>query len=183
MDELIAAFSLDRVGKAGAKFDPDKTRWFQQQYLKKHSDAELATLLKEQFSLDAPADKLLAFVHMMKERATFVKDMMTEGAYLFTAPETYDEQTVSKKWKDGSAALMNEWKERLEKLESFESAAIEAEFKAFLAEKNLGIGAVLPLFRLLVTGLGVGPSMFDIAAYLGREEVADRMSRGIQKLE
>lgn len=182
MDELIAAFSLDRVGKAGAKFDPDKTRWFQQQYLKKHSDTELANLLKEQFSLEASEEKLLAFVHMMKERATFVKDMMTEGEYLVHAPEEYDEQTVSKKWKEDSAALMYEWKDRLEQLPDFSSAGVEAEFKAFLAEKNLGIGAVLPLFRLLVTGLGVGPSMFDIAAYLGKDEVIERMKRGIHKL-
>ena len=183
MKELIDAFTLDRVGKAGAKFDPDKTRWFQQQYLKATSDAELAQLLKKEFNLAENDDKLTAFCHLMKERATFVKDMMTEGAYLFTAPAAYDEQTVSKKWKPESAALMTEWKERLAAVSDFTPEAIEATFKSFLEEKQLGIGAVLPLFRLLVTGAGTGPSMFEIAAFLGKEECLTRMDNGLAALK
>lgn len=179
MDELIAAFSLDRVGKAGAKFDPDKTKWFQQQYLKAASDEELATLLKQEFELTSPDEKIVAFCHLMKERATFVKDMMTEGAYLFNRPENYDEQTVSKKWKPESPALMREWKERLEGVSDFTAENIEATFKAFLEEKQLGVGAVLPLFRLLVTGAGMGPSMFEIAAFLGKDECIARIDNGL----
>lgn len=183
MDELIAAFSLDRVGKAGAKFDPDKTKWFQQQYLKTATDEELAFLLKQEFELTSPDEKIVAFCHLMKERATFVKDMMAEGAYLFNRPENYDEQTVSKKWKPESAALMTEWKERLNGVSDFTAEHIEAAFKSFLEEKQLGIGAVLPLFRLLVTGAGTGPSMFEIAAFLGKEECMERIDNGLQTLK
>lgn len=182
MQELIDAFTLERVGKAGAKFDPDKTKWFQQQYLKAASDEELAALLKKEFDLTASDDKIVAFCHLMKERATFVKDMMTEGAYLFSKPAVYDEQTVAKKWKPESAALMTEWKERLTALPDFTPAAIETEFKAFLEEKQLGIGAVLPLFRLLVTGAGMGPSMFEIAAFLGKDECLARIEAGLSTL-
>jgi glutamyl-tRNA synthetase len=118
----------------------------------------------------------------MKERATFVKDMMTEGSYLINKPGAYDEQTVSKKWKEDSAALMTEWKNKLDSLSSFDPATIETAFKSFLEEKSLGIGAVLPLFRLLLTGAGTGPSMFEIASYLGKEECLNRMNDGLAKL-
>lgn len=182
MDELIEAFSLERVGKAGAKFDPDKTKWFQQQYLKASTDEELASLFRKEFDVDVTDAQLAAFCHLMKERATFVKDMMTEGAYLFDRPENFDEQTVAKKWKPESAALMAEWKERLVNLSDFIPASIETTFKAFLEEKQLGIGAVLPLFRLLVTGAGTGPSMFEIAAFLGKEECLARIDQGLSVL-
>lgn len=182
MDELIEAFTLDRVGKAGAKFDPDKTKWFQQQYLKASTDEELASLFRKEFDVDVTDAQLAAFCHLMKERATFVKDMMTEGAYLFDRPENFDEQTVAKKWKTESAALMAEWKERLVNLSDFIPASIETTFKAFLEEKQLGIGAVLPLFRLLVTGAGTGPSMFEIAAFLGKEECLARIDQGLSVL-
>src|SRR6218665_1298721 len=182
MEQLIEAFGLERVGKAGAKFDPDKTRWFQQQYLKNTSNEELARLLKAEFNLTESDDKIVAFCSLMKERATFVKDMMTEGSYLFTAPTTYDEGTVSKKWKPESNALMTEWKSKLSGLTSFNAADVETTFKAFLEEKQLGIGAVLPLFRLLVTGAGMGPSMFEIAQYLGKDECISRMETGLAKL-
>lgn len=182
LEELVEAFSLERVGKAGAKFDPDKTKWFQQQYLKAASDEELAALLRKEFTIEANDEKLIAFCRLMKERATFVKDMMTEGAYLFTRPESYDDQTVSKKWKPESGSLMAEWSSRLLAVSDFTSEQIEAAFKAFLEEKQLGIGAVLPLFRLLVTGVGMGPSMFEIAAFLGKDECQSRMETGMNVL-
>lgn len=182
LDQLVEAFSLDRVSKAGAKFDPDKTKWFQQQYLKATSDVDLAKMLKSQFNLAESDEKIAQFCHLMKERATFIKDMMEEGSYLIHKPTSYDEQTVSKKWKEDSAALMNEWKGKLDALSTFDAPTIEAAFKAFLEEKSLGIGAVLPLFRLLITGAGTGPSMFEIASYLGKEECLNRMNDGLAKL-
>jgi glutamyl-tRNA synthetase len=183
MQELIAAFSLERVGKAGAKFDPDKTKWFQQQYLKHTSDTELARLLKSEFQLTEEDDRIRAFCKLMKERATFVKDMMTEGAYLFHAPTSYDEQTVSKKWKEDAPALMSEWIAQLTVIDDFTSEKIETSFKSFLELKGLGIGAVLPLFRLLITGAGMGPSMFEIASFLGKEECITRMNNGLSRLK
>ncbi len=108
--------------------------------------------------------------------------MMTEGAYLFNAPTSYDESTVSKKWKEDSAELMKKWNFDLSNIENFVASEIEAAFKLFLTEHNLGVGAVLPLFRLLVTGAGMGPSMFEIAEFLGKEECVKRMIAGIDKL-
>jgi glutamyl-tRNA synthetase len=182
MDELIQAFTLERVGKAGAKFDPEKTKWFQQQYLKNTSEKELARLLREEFNLTESDERLEDFCRLMKERATFVKDMMTEGSYLINKPTSYDEQTISKKWKEDSPTLMIDWKNKLEAIPNFDPANIEAAFKAFLEEKSLGIGAVLPLFRLLLTGAGTGPSMFEIASFLGKDECILRMNDGLAKL-
>lgn len=182
LEELVEAFSLERVGKAGAKFDPDKTKWFQQQYLRHTSDEELAGLLSQKLNDNFDKSKLVDFCRLMKERATFVDDMLIEGKYLLEEPTEYDEQTVSKKWKENSATLMQEWISRLETITEFNASTIETEFKSFLEEKQMGIGAVLPLFRLLVTGAGMGPSMFEIAAFIGKENCLSRMRKGIEIL-
>lgn len=183
LEELCEVFTLDRVSKAGAKFDPDKTKWFQQQYLRNTPEDILAEMLAAE--LDHPLDEksCTTICHLMKERATFVRDILTDGEYLFHAPTTYDEQTVSKKWKDDSAALLGEWKTVLENIEPFAQENIENSFKTFLAEKNMGIGAVLPLFRLLLTGTGMGPSMFEISEFLGKKECLYRMNQGLTSVE
>lgn len=180
LEELANSFTLDRVSKAGAKFDPDKTRWFQQQYLRNTSNDELAKMLAEQSSL--PQEDLSTIAGLMKERATFVQDILSEGAYLFEDPSNYDEGTVQKKWKEDSAALMRDWMSQLSSVGDFTAPEIEACFKNFIAEKGLGIGAVLPLFRLLVTGQGMGPSMFEISAFLGKDLCIARMEKGLSKL-
>ena len=179
LDELVSAFTLDRVAKAGAKFDPDKTRWYQQQYLRNKSNEELAVLLSQKLNCDYDLSRLPAVCGMMKERATFVEDILTEGVFLFDSPADYDEKSVRKKWKENSADLMSEWKTELSNIETFDAASIETSFKSFLEKKELGIGAVLPLFRLLVTGKGMGPSMFEIAEFLGKEECLNRMETGM----
>jgi len=181
--ELCEVFTLDRVSKAGAKFDPDKTKWFQQQYLRMTPDKELAEMLATEMEKPLDQDSLETICHLMKERATFVRDILSDGAYLFDAPTTYDEQTVSKKWKEDSAVILGEWKGVLETIKPFNHENIETAFKSFLADKNLGIGAVLPLFRLLLTGTGMGPSMFEIAEFLGKEESLLRMNQGLTAVE
>ncbi len=183
LQELIDAFSLDRVAKAGAKFDPDKTRWFQQQYLRATANEDLADLLSQQFEINLSKDKLVKICELMKERATFIQDILTEGEFLIQAPTDYDEQTVHKKWKADSAKQMQAWMNILEKIETFNHESIESAFKSFLEEKELGIGAVLPNFRLLVTGKGMGPSMFEIASFLGKEECLKRMNQGLKNLQ
>ena len=183
LEELTEAFTLDRVSKSGAKFDPEKTKWFQQNYLRDTSDTKLAESLAKEINSNLPLDKLTDICHLMKERATFVRDIAVEGIYLFEAPEVYDEQTVSKKWKDGTKELMELWMQELETLDAFTAQNIEERFKLFLEKTGLGIGAVLPLFRLLITGTGAGPSMFEIGEFLGKEECLSRMNQGIDAVE
>jgi glutamyl-tRNA synthetase len=183
LDELSQTFTLERVSKAGAKFDPDKTRWFQQQYLRMKSNRELALQLQKQFNRKEPVEVLTEVCAMMKERATFIQDIISEGKYLFEKPNTFDEQTRSKKWKDDSSKLMNEWIEIINNIPHYTQESIEMAFKEFIDSKNLGIGTVLPLFRLLVTGTSMGPSMFHIAQFLGKEECIKRMEMGIKTME
>lgn len=182
LTELEEAFTLERVGKAGAKFDAEKTKWFQQQHLRNKSNEEIVELFPQNIIDKYGKDKLITVCGLMKERATFVEDILIEGNYLLDRPNSYDETVVSKKWNDQSPQLINEWINILTTIPSFEAGEIEKEFKQFLTTNNLGIGAVLPLFRLLVTGVGMGPSMFEIANFLGKEECIERMEEGLTKL-
>ena len=183
LEELTNAFTLDRVSKAGAKFDPDKTKWFQQQYLRSADDTVLAEKLSKELNKEYDLDTLAHVCRLMKERATFVEDIWTEGAFLLERPTEYDAKTVRKKWKENSEAIMQEFRFMLAGVEPFSTESIEAAFKSFLEEKELGIGAVLPLFRLLLTGKGTGPSMFDISDFLGKEESLERMDAGIVAIQ
>jgi glutamyl-tRNA synthetase len=182
LEELTAAFSLERVSKAGAKFDVDKTKWFQQTYLRATDNKDLASMVKPLLSQEIEEDKLISICGLMKERATFASDILKEGFYLIEKPSTYDESTVNKKWKEDTSELMEEWRSRLATINPFDSETIEVAFKSFLEEKEKGIGAVLPNFRVLLTGTGMGPSMFDIAAFLGKETCLERMQEGIQAI-
>jgi glutamyl-tRNA synthetase len=186
MQELVKAFSLERVGKSGAKFDFDKTKWFNQQYLRKKSKEQLAQglqiILKE--NNVAADDTFVAYVcEQLKERATYLKDMWQEGRYYFQAPISYDEKTISKKWKADTPKHMLELKDRLVSITDFSSENIEVEFKKYLEENDLAMGALLPAFRVSLTGLGMGPSLFDIAALLGKEEIASRMEMAINTIK
>ena len=185
MEGLIEAFSLERVGKAGAKFDFDKTRWFNQQYLRSKSKEELAQdlqiILKEN-GVEAEDDFVETVCEQLKERATFVKDMWEEGKYYFSAPTSYDEKTIRKKWKEDTPKYVSELKDKLSVLSDFSSENIEVEFKKYLEENELGMGRLLPVFRVCLTGLGMGPSLFDIASLLGKEETIKRMETALEKI-
>ena len=185
MPELIDTFSLERVGKAGAKFDFDKTRWFNQQYLRAKSSEELSEklqeILKEQGIVKD--NKFVAQVcEQLKERATFVNDMWCEGKYYFEAPNEYDPKTVRKKWKEDTPLLLMEFKNKLELISDFSSENIEFSFKEYLQEKDIGMGKLLPAFRLSLTGVGMGPSLFDIAALLGKKETIFRIESAIKNI-
>jgi glutamyl-tRNA synthetase len=180
LDELVQAFSLERVNKSGAKFDFEKAKWFNQQYLRQESNESLAEKLKpilDENNVSA-ADGFVANVcGLMKERATFVRDIWEEGKFFFQAPNKYDEETVKKKWKPETSAIMKEWKENLSSINDFSAAAVESAFKRFLEEQGMGMGSVLPNFRVAVTGAGAGPSMFEISALLGKDEVIMRLDK------
>lgn len=182
LSELCEVFSLERVGKSGAKFDAEKTKWYQAQYLRNKSNEQLAELLSQKLDKKYEISKLIKVCELMKERATFIEDIYTEGNYLLEEPQNYDDQTINKKWKTESKELMLEWKKVISTIDNFDASNIETAFKAFLAEKELGIGAVLPLFRLLITGQGMGPSMFEIASFLGKEESLRRIDKGLEKI-
>jgi len=184
LEELVEAFTLERVGKSGAKFDPDKTNWFNQQFLRMKDDAELGAVLSELLKakgVEADMGKCVKAIPLLKERSTFYTDLL-DGMYLFQAVESYDEKTVKKKWKEQTAGLIGEWKDVMSGMADFVAEEIEKEFKSFLEAKEIGMGQLLPAFRLALTGLGMGPSMFMIAEILGKEECAIRIEKAVAEL-
>ena len=186
MQELINAFSLERVGKAGAKFDFDKTKWFNQQYLRSTSKEKLAqelqVFLKEN-GIAKKDDFVASVCDQLKERATFLKDMWEQGKYYFIAPNTYDEKTIRKKWHADTPKYLLELKNRLQEVLEFNSKNVEKEFKMFLEENKIGIGKLLPAFRLSLTGVAIGPSLFNIVELLGKEETIARMESALSRIK
>lgn len=186
MKELVESFSLERVGKSGAKFDFDKTRWFNQQYLRLKKKEELAVelqLILKENGVEANDYFVAAVCEQLKERATFIKDMWQEGEYYFRAPSAYDEKTIRKKWNTDTPKHMSGLKDRLIELDNFSSKNIEIGFKEYLAENDLGMGKLLPAFRLSLTGIGLGPSLFDIASLLGKEETIKRIEKALNTIK
>jgi glutamyl-tRNA synthetase len=184
MDELIQHFSLEKVNKSGARFDPDKTKWFQQQHLKNQSNQNILEAIQHLLpDNNYNNETLSAICGLLKERVVFANEIPTEASYFFTQPNTYDEKTVEKKWKDNSAPLLTALAEELNSISDYTSANIEHEFHAFITKKEIGLGQLMPVFRLALTGLGSGPQVFEIAAILGKTEVTDRITKAISKIQ
>tara|TARA_B100001758_G_scaffold247879_1_gene268042 strand:- start:18451 stop:19974 length:1524 start_codon:yes stop_codon:yes gene_type:complete len=182
MDDLIRLFTLERVGKSGAKFDFDKTKWFNQQYLRAKTKEELAIDLQpilKNNRVEANNTFVALVCEQLKERATFIKDMWNEGKYYFIAPQSYDAKIIRKKWKQDTPKYMAELIRRIEEISDFTSQNIEEVFKLYLEEKKIGMGSLLPPFRISLTGLAAGPSLFEIASLLGKKETIKRMKTAL----
>ncbi|MGB5369950.1 MAG: glutamate--tRNA ligase, partial [Flavobacteriaceae bacterium] len=190
LDQLVQAFSLDRVHKSGARFDPDKTKWYNQHYLQEKDNAELADSFRilliekgvDQAMLD---DKhhLIKVVSLIKERATFVSDFWELGEYFFRAPKQYNEAAVKKQWKAETSGLMNRLVGLLKSIATFSSENVEAEVKAWLSQEELPFGKLMPAFRLAIVGDLKGPHLFDILTLLGKEETIKRIEKAIESFQ
>jgi glutamyl-tRNA synthetase len=186
MDELIAAFSIERVGKAGTKFDIDKAKWFNQQYLRTRPDAELAAQVVTELAaggIDCPPEKAEKIVRVMKERATFPSELWSEAAYFFKAPATYEEAVVQSKWNAEAARLIAAFNEALVPVEPFTADTIKATLNEVLQKHGVKIGKVLQALRLTVTGVGHGPDLMQIMEVLGKEETTNRIARALNTLK
>ena len=177
-EELVESFSLERVVKAGAKFDFEKAKWFNQQHLFKKSGKELAVLIKPMIE-DEGWDYEEIFVtkacEILKERCTFPVDFKDLGYYLFEDIREYDNKMIRKKWKEDSRKTLRPLLMKIFKDEDFSAGNIETHVKDFLEENNLGFGAVLPAFRLAMTGTMKGPPVFDIMGFLGKDRAMNRI--------
>jgi len=181
LEELVQDFSLERVGKSGAKFDPDKTKWFNEQYLRAKSNEELAQLVKP-FANDANDELLAGVCGLMKERVSFVNEILEKGKYLFEAPTEYDAKTVKKKWKDDSSEIVADLVTVFSNTE-FKNEVLETAFKNYIEEKELGFGKPMIAIRLAITGEGGGPSLFEIMELIGKEESIKRLNTGIENIK
>ncbi len=185
LDELVEAFDISRCSKAGAKFDYQKGIWFNHEYILKKSDAEIADLfapIVANNGVDATMEQVTQVIHMMKDRVNFVKELWPLCSFFFIAPTAYDEKTKKKRWKEYSPLQMTELCDVLEGLDDFSIESQEAAVHAWIEAKEYKLGDVMNAFRLCLVGEGKGPGMFDISAFLGKEETLKRVKAALKAL-
>lgn len=181
-EELIESFSFERVNKSGAKFDPEKTKWFNQQYLRKKTDEELATdvmPLLEAKGVKKDKAFVTEFCRLVKEKAHFVNEFYDLGTYFFVAPTSYDEKVITKKWNPEAKDLFTKLVSKFEAISTWDTHTLHDAFQAAQTE----IGKLdMQLLRVLTTGVAGGAQLFDLLALLGKEEVITRMKKALASL-
>ncbi|MES2747739.1 MAG: glutamate--tRNA ligase [Bacteroidota bacterium] len=182
--ELVEKFDLNRVHKAGAKFDPEKNKWFNHQYLQKQSDEDLAKdfapILYEK-GIDVDYTSLVRIVSLIKERANFVSDFWEMSDYFFVPPTSYDEKSA-KNWKEETPDLIRQLIAVLNPIEDFTSINIETIVKDWMTQNEIGMGKIMQPFRLSLVGALKGPHLFDIVELIGKEATINRLERAIATL-
>jgi glutamyl-tRNA synthetase len=186
MDELAEAFDLTRVGKSGSKFDPEKAKWFNHQYMQQKKNEELAEMLIPLLhakGVEAEVEYVEKVVEMLKERATFLPDIWEQGYYFFEDPKIYDQKTVSKRWKEGVPQMMQEIHDFLAAYQGeWSPAIVKEDFSAFVTEKQWNFGLVMNAFRLCIVGDAMGADLFEICTMIGKEATLRRIQKGIQNI-
>ena len=185
MDELINSFSIDRVGKSGSRFDPEKAKWFNHQYLQLRSNTELALEFRDLLRAKGYQDdiiKLEKLIALVKERVGFVKDIWTQVDFFYKAPDTYDQDAVKKRWNDDSPKLLIELKSLLASIADFSASSTEKAINDWIEKNGYNTGAIMNAFRLVIVGSLRGPHMFDIIGWIGKEETLKRIDKGISVL-
>ena len=186
LEALVEAYSVERTGHSGAQFDLDKLNWYNGQYLREKSVADLAEAVKPYLNaaeIPYGEDTLHDAVALMQDRLAFAKDFPTEARFFFQDPtEAEYEQADKKRWKDDSADLLTAYAARLEALDTFDAETAEAELRALAEEREAGAGRIIHPTRLAVSGVGHGPSLFDLMAALGQDVCVRRMRRTVEVL-
>ncbi|NAS31599.1 glutamate--tRNA ligase [Flavobacteriaceae bacterium R38] len=185
LNELIQSFEIERVNKSGARFDPEKIKWYNHHYLQQKTDAELANsfsqILKSK-GTDVSMDRLTKIISLLKERATFISDFLTLSDYFFHSPTSYDEKASKKQWKEDTSTLMEELISVINNIEDYSSQSIESVVKQWITDKELGFGKIMAPLRLSLVGSLKGAHIFDIMALIGKEETVSRISKAIDTL-
>ncbi len=186
MEGLVEAFSVERVGKSGAKFDINKAIWFNQQYLKVKPNSELTGFLKQaldQNNLSASDEKLERIIELMKERATYPQDLFEQGKFFFSSPNEYDAKTVKKKWNETAVGVLTQYREVVGALQEELTADKAKELLVEVLEQlEVPMGKVMPAVRLSITGFGAGPDLMEIISILGKEAVVERIGNAIESI-
>ena len=181
LEELSEAFTIENIGKAGARFDFDKAKWFNQQYIINGDQDRLAKMVKpllEDQGYEVEDSFLAGFLTLMKERTVLLTDFVENGYYFFERVKEYDQKTIRKKWKPELRTQFDTLLNELVTLKEFDSKSIKAAVEKFMEEHQLRFGDVLPILRLGVSGTTKGPSIFEVMELLGQEEVLERMKIG-----
>ncbi len=186
LEKLTKSFELERVHKGGAKFDPEKTKWFQQHYMQEANNEELANkfeeILKEK---EVTSNKafIIEVVSLIKERAVFVEDLWQQGYFFFIAPTSFEPKDAKKAWKEDTAALMTELSEFLSSVENFEAENLQENVKGWIKSKEIGFGKVMMPLRVALVGALQGPDLYKIAEFIGKEETLNRVNKAVETLK
>lgn len=186
LDELVEQFDIHKCSKSGAKFDYQKGIWFNHEYILRKSNEEIARLfapIVANNGVDESMERITKVVSMMKDRVSFVKELWPLCSFFFIAPLEYDEKTVKKRWKADSAKVMTELAEVLEGIDDFSVEGQEPIVMKWVEENGYKLGDVMNAFRLALVGIGKGPGMFDISAFLGKEETLARLRKAVEVLK
>ena len=186
LDELVEQFDIHKCSKSGAKFDYQKGMWFNHEYILRKSNEEIARLfapIVANNGVDESMEHITKVVSMMKDRVSFVKELWPLCSFFFIAPLEYDEKTVKKRWKADSAKVMTELAEVLKGIDDFSVEGQEPIVMKWVEEKGYKLGDVMNAFRLALVGIGKGPGMFDISAFLGKEETLARLRKAVEVLK
>lgn len=186
MEQLVDLFSLERCSKSGAKFDYEKAKWFNHQYLQTKSNVELAKdyapILKER-GVEASTLVVEKVIGLVKERVNFVKELWDQTFFFFQAPTSYDEKTVKKRWKEETPQQMGELIDVIKGIEDFSSANQEVVIKQWIGDKEYHLGNIMNAFRLSIVGESKGPHMFDITEIIGKDETIKRLENAISSIK
>jgi glutamyl-tRNA synthetase len=188
IEELTDQFDLEKVQKGGARFSPEKAKWFNQQYFKEKSDEELTDIFlpglrKKGFTIDRLYIEKV--VGLVKERLAFLTDFWDQAAFFFETPSEYNEKIIKKKWKENTNEILLQVYDVLEgeRAEKFTAEQTEDAVKDYIAERELNFGDVLNPLRLVLTGTGGGPHLFDIISTIGKEETLKRIMNGVKNIK
>ncbi len=186
LEELVEAFDISKCSKSGAKFDYQKGIWFNHEYILRKSNEEIADLfapIVANNGVDESMERVRTVVSLMKDRVSFVRELWVLCSFFFLPPTEYDEKTVRKRWKEYSAQQMTELAEVLEGIDDFSVEGQEPVVMKWVEDKGYKLGDVMNAFRLALVGIGKGPGMFDISAFLGKEETLRRLRRAVEVLK
>jgi glutamyl-tRNA synthetase len=185
MDELIQSFSIERIGKAGAKFDIQKAKWFNQHYLRAKSDEELTEYLQDSLTTHnvvCTKDNTLKICSVMRERITFPQDLWEQGQFFFYAPTVFDEAVVSKKWNEEVVKVLSAYKDALSGLSSLDATTAKTTLETVTIQLGIQTGKILQALRVSITGGASGPDLMMTMEILGKEEVINRIGYALQTI-
>ena len=178
MAELIEAFSLDRVSKAGARFQPDKAKWFNAQYIRNLTAEQFVPIMKpilKEHGVETSDERAGKAAEIMKERVTLTTELWDLTSFFFVAPEDYDEKLVKKQWKGDNPTMLCKLRGVLEGIEDFSKENTEVVVRAWIEAEGYSLGQVMNTLRLALVGAGKGPGMFDVTEFIGKAECLKRI--------
>jgi glutamyl-tRNA synthetase len=186
LDELVEAFSLDRVGSSGTQFDADKLRWINEQHLRQKPTAEILERVRavaDAEGYEASDEKLEEIIDLTLDRVQMAHEIVTENRYFFEDPDEYEKAGVEKRWKENSGDLLLAYADRLEEVDTFDTDTVEEELRDLADEHDVGAGAVIHPSRLAVSGRSYGPGVFGLLVGVGKEACIRRMRTAVERLD